>query len=226
VSVTAGAARPARPSATTHRGGGSGGGRAGTRALAGVVLVVVSVAVFVVLSAARDGRRQVLMLTRDVPAGQVLAAADLRSVSVSVGAGVDVVEAGRVSGVVGRPVAVPLTAGSLLAAGQLGAGRVPPVGQAVVGVAAKPGQYPPGLHPGDRVSILTLAGAAAGGGSGQGVSGDGDVRVDGLVVGVTVGEAESAGVVVSVQVADSDADAVARAAAQGRVALVARAAGS
>jgi hypothetical protein len=198
-----------------------------------VLLVVVSVAVFVVLSAARDGQRQVLMLTRDVPAGHVLAAEDLRSVSVSLGGEVDAVDAGRSAAVVGQPVALPLTAGSLLAAKQLGESRVPPTGQAVVGIAAKPGQYPPGLRTGDRVSVLSTtdtAASVAAGGSGQANASGGALdaegaRVDGLVVAVAAGEAATAGVVVSVQVADADADAVARAAAEGRVALVVRATG-
>ncbi|MBL7489719.1 hypothetical protein I6A60_29315 [Frankia sp. AgB1.9] len=193
-----------------------------------MVLVVLSVTVFLTVSASRDGRRQVLLVTRDVPAGQVLTAADVRGVSVAVGPGVDVVEAGAQGSVVGRPAAVALSAGTLLAGSDLGAGRIPPAGQALVGIAVKAGSYPPGLRAGDQISILTTDTTTTLGTSGSDASGAEaggapvGARVGGLVVGVDAGDQGSSDVVVAVQVADADADDVARAAAGGRVVLVAR----
>ena len=55
----------------------------------------------------------------------------------------------------GRAVALPLAAGTLLTETDLGPGADPPSGQAVVGLALKPGQYPPEVTAGDRVLVVT-----------------------------------------------------------------------
>jgi len=56
--------------------------------------------------------------------------------------------------VTGRTAAASLPAGSLLAAGDIGAPG-PARGLAQVGVALAPGRYPPGLAPGQHVEVLT-----------------------------------------------------------------------
>lgn len=207
---------------------GSRGGAA-RRALVGVLLVALSVAAFVVIGGEREGRRELLVVARDVPAGRVLTVQDLRPVSVGAGAGVDVVAADAVDAVVGRVAVVPLVAGSLLAAGAVGDGsRVPPVGRAVVGAALKAGQYPPELARGDGVSVILTASAASGVDPTVSAPSAGSPArsVPGLVVTVQGDEANPAGtggVVVSLQVAEADAETVAEAAAAGRVALVVRA---
>jgi hypothetical protein len=195
------------------------------------------VAVFAVVSASRNDRRQVLGVVRDVPAGHTLTAQDVRAVSVTAAAGVDLVPAGGEGGVVGRPAAVPLTGGSLLAAGQVGPVRVPPAGQAVVGAAVRAGQYPAELTRGDKVSIVLTQPAAATGtaatttaaATAPGLGGNGSGATDGwaveaLVVGMAPAEQGAGGAVVSLQLADVYAQTVARAAAAGQVALVRRAA--
>lgn len=191
--------------------------------MVGVVLVVVCVAVFVVVEGRRDGRRQVLLVTRAVPAGQMLAAGDVRAVSVVVDPAVEVVPAGSVGQVVGRPAAVPLTAGSLLSAGSVGR-RLLPEGARLVGASLKPGGFPLGLTAGDLVTVLLTADAAepsdAAGDGAAGVATESSV--DGVVTAVEPGPAGSDGLVVSVQVGSADADRVARAAAGGQVALVLR----
>ncbi len=204
--------------------------RVGRRAVAGVLLVVVSVAAFVLVSASRSDRRQVLLVVRDVPVGRALTAGDLRAVSVAADAGVDLVAADGADRVVGRAAAVPLTAGSLLAAGQVGQARMPPAGQSVVGAAVRAGQYPAELARGDHILIVltqtgttsttTVTGTAADQSEAVGRA------VEGLLVGVAPAEQGITGAVVSLQVADADAQDVARAAAAGRIALILRAAGS
>ncbi|MCK9904197.1 SAF domain-containing protein [Frankia sp. Cpl3] len=204
-------------------------GGAARRALVGVLLIALSVAAFVVVGGERDGRRELLVVTRDIPAGQVLTTQDLRPVSVGAGVGVDVVAADTVDAVVGRVAVVPLVAGSLLPAGAVGdRSRVPPAGRAVVGAALKAGQYPPELARGDGVSvILTAASTSAADPTVSTPATGAPVRsVQGLVVTVQGDETSPAGdsgAVVSLQVADGDAEAVAEAAAAGRVALVVRA---
>ncbi|MCK9931376.1 SAF domain-containing protein [Frankia sp. Mgl5] len=205
-------------------------GGAARRALVGVLLVALSVAAFVVIGGQREGRRELLVVARDVPAGRVLTVQDLRPVSVGAGAGVDVVAADAVDAVVGRVAVVPLVAGSLLPAGAVGDGsRVPPAGRAVVGAALKAGQYPPELARGDGVSVILSAASTSGADPTVSTPSTGSPArsVQGLVVTVQGDEANPAGaggvVVVSLQVADGDAETVAEAAAAGRVALVVRA---
>ncbi|OHV23991.1 hypothetical protein BBK14_23715 [Parafrankia soli] len=207
---------------------GSRGGAA-RRALVGVLLVALSVAAFVVVGGEREGRRELLVVARDVPAGRVLTVQDLRPVSVGAGAGVDVVAAGAVDAVVGRVAVVPLVAGSLLPPGAVGdASRVPPAGQAMVGAALKAGQYPPELARGDGVSVILTAASPSGVDPAVSAPSTGSSArsVSGLVVAVQGDEVDPAGaggVVVSLQVAEGDAETVAEAAAAGRVALVVRA---
>ncbi|WP_235498499.1 SAF domain-containing protein [Frankia sp. R43] len=202
-------------------------GGAARRALAGVLLVALSVAAFVVVGNEREGLREVLAVARDVPAGRVLTAQDLRPVSV--GGGVDVVAADAVDAVVGRVAVVPLLAGSLLPPGAVGDGsRVPPTGQALVGAALKTGQYPPDLARGDRVAVLltSMSTGTAGSTVSPPATGSPARSVQGLVVTVQADETSGAGtggVVVALQIPDTDADALAEAAAAGRAVLVVRA---
>ncbi|MCL9794025.1 SAF domain-containing protein [Frankia sp. AgKG'84/4] len=186
----------------------------------GVVLVVVCVAVFVVVGGRRDGRREVLLVTRAVPAGHLLAVGDVRAVSVVADPGVDLVPAGRAAEVVGRPAAVPLMAGSFLSAGSVGR-RLLPEGARLVGASLKAGAFPPGLAAGDRVSVLVTGDTAGPSDGGVSVAPAGS-SVDGVVATVEEGPAGSGGLVVSVQVGSGDADRVARAAAAGQVVLVLR----
>ncbi|WP_241251700.1 SAF domain-containing protein [Candidatus Protofrankia californiensis] len=199
--------------------------RMGRRAIVGVLLVIVSIAAFVLVSASRGERRQVLVVVRDVPAGQALTAGDLRAVSVAADAGVDLVAADGQNGVVGRVAAVPLTAGSLLAARQVGQSRVPPAGQSIVGAAVRAGQYPVELARGDHILIILIqAGSTVTGTAAEQPATVGQA-VAGLVVGVAPAEQGVTGAVLSLQVADADAQEVARAAAAGRIALIQQAAG-
>ncbi|KPM50373.1 hypothetical protein ACG83_40240 [Frankia sp. R43] len=192
-----------------------------------MLLVALSVAAFVVVGNEREGLREVLAVARDVPAGRVLTAQDLRPVSV--GGGVDVVAADAVDAVVGRVAVVPLLAGSLLPPGAVGDGsRVPPTGQALVGAALKTGQYPPDLARGDRVAVLltSMSTGTAGSTVSPPATGSPARSVQGLVVTVQADETSGAGtggVVVALQIPDTDADALAEAAAAGRAVLVVRA---
>ena len=205
--------------------------RGGRRALAGVVLVVVCVAVFVVVGGRRDGRREVLVVTRPVQVGQLVTAGDVRVVSVVVEPAVEVVPAGSAGQVVGRPAAVPLSAGSLLSMSSVGR-RSLPAGMRLVGASLKPGSYPPGVSAGDQVMVLLTGDTprpAAVAGSGASVQGAVEVpsvarssSVEGVLVSAEPGPAGSGGLVVSVQVGADDAEPVARAAAAGQVALVLR----
>ena len=143
--------RPAAPAQRRARG-------SRVRPVAGVLLLVAVCALVLAEGRVRAGSREpVLALARPVAAGQVITASDLRVVDVSAAGPVSVVAAARQAQVAGRTATASLLAGSLLAAGDVGA-PFPGRGQAWLGVALTPGRYPPGLSPGQHVGVLAAPG--------------------------------------------------------------------
>jgi hypothetical protein len=123
--------------------------------VSGVVLVVAGALAAVLLVSRSSARVEVLALARDVPVGQPLSAADLRTEQILAGTGVPVVAAGQAEAMVGRVAAVPLRAGRLLAADDVGPAAWPPAGQLLVAVAVGPGAAPPELAAGMHVLVGT-----------------------------------------------------------------------
>ena len=142
-------------------GSALGARRAPRHVLVGAALMLAFALLFGLAALRADPAVPVLAVARPVPAGQVIAEADLRVVRVAPEAGVDLfVEAER-STVVGRTARVPLVEGSLLAPGQVGAAGWPPVGESVVAVPVPAGRLPAGLAEGSRVSVLVAGGEGA-----------------------------------------------------------------
>ncbi|KND23838.1 flagellar basal body P-ring biosynthesis protein FlgA [Streptomyces acidiscabies] len=123
--------------------------------LVGVLLVVGCTAGGVVVATQTGDREPVLVLARPVTVGQVLSGRDLREESVAA-EGLALVPVRSRSAVVGRPVAYSLPAGTPLTKNALGPANIPPAGQAVAAVALKAGQFPPGVRPGSRVSVVQI----------------------------------------------------------------------
>lgn len=186
-------------------------GRSRVRPVAGVLLLVVVCALVVAEGRGRAGNREpVLALARPVTAGQVITAADLRVVQVSVAGPASLLPASRLAQVAGRTAAAGLPAGSLLAAGDIGA-ACPGRGQAWLGVALGPGRYPPGLSPGQHVGVLAAP-----------APGRGPARVAGygVVLSVTAAVPGAAGETVAVLDLPRDVvPQVAAASTAGRVSL-------
>jgi hypothetical protein len=129
--------------------------RAPRHVLVGAALMVAFALLFGVLAFRADPAVPVLAVARPVPAGQVIAEADLRVVRVAPEAGVDLFGEAERSTVVGRDARVPLVEGSLLSPGQVGgAAGWPPVGESVVAVPVPAGRLPAGLTEGSQVSVL------------------------------------------------------------------------
>jgi len=170
-------------------------------------------------------REEVLVVAQPVAAGQVVTGADLRVARVSTGSGLDVVLSGQEATVVGRRAAVPLMAGSLLTASEVGS--PPPVssGFDLVAVGLKAGAYPPDLAPGDRVQIVPVASTSSGGTGTSSVTSGSPVRATVLSIEAASSDSDTPAVF-SLQVARSDADAVASLAAAGQASLVEVGAGS
>lgn len=196
-----------RPAGATARAAA----RSRSRVLAGALVLVISALAAGVLYANAGDRHPVLAVARNVEAGQVIAAADLREVLAAPMDGVRTVPASQRSSVVGRTAAERLSPGSLLHPAQVATGPVVDPASAVVGALLRPGQYPLGLRPGDAVAAVVLA--PSGAPVDQGVA---SVRA----VLTAMGAASAAGLPVSLAVSPGDAAMVAAAGAAGRLAVV------
>ena len=190
-------------------------------AAGGVVLVVACALVFAEGWLQAGHRQPVLALAQPVTAGQVITSADLETVRVSAAGPVSLVPASRQGEVAGSTAAVSMPAGSLLAGSDIG--TPPPVkGQVRLGVALKPGQYPPDLAAGQDVDVLaTPASGTASSSSGSGSAGAALPVGQAVVLSVSAPSAASSSgdTVVELQVPADAMPQVAAASAAGQIAL-------
>ncbi len=189
-------------------------------AAGGVVLVVVCALVFAEGWLQAGHRQPVLALSQPVAAGQVITAADLETVRVSAAGPVSLVPASRQAEVVGSTAAASLPAGSLLASSDIG--TPPPVkGQLRLGIALKPGAYPPDLAAGQDVDVLATPAASASGSSSSGGASAALPVGEAVVLSVSPAAATggSGDTVVEIQVAADAMPQVAAANAAGQIAL-------
>jgi hypothetical protein len=224
------AATPTTPSAATAgspargRGGSEPPAHARRRrniplTIFGVLVVAGCALAFAVTSLHAGRGRQVLAMSRSVPAGHALTGGDLMAVRVTAPPSVHLVGSGERASVIGQPAAVRLAAGSLLTREALGAGPQPAAGEAVVGVALRPGRYPPGLAAGARVRAYAVpAESAAGSAAPQGLTQAALPIGDAAVLDVH-DDQDGGGVVVELQLRADEVPAVTAAAATGTVAL-------
>lgn len=190
--------------------------------LAGLLLVVVCALAFAVASSRLGQRQAVLAIAHTVPAGHVVDQRDLAVVRVSLDPGLRPIAASAQATVVGRPAAVPLLPGTLLTEAALGPPSALRAGEGVVGLALKPGQFPPGLAAGARVLAAETSPDAD---TAVAATGSSPRTYRAVVVGITEPAAEGAAAeageaVVSLKLAAADAPRVAAAGAAGRVVLV------
>lgn len=212
----------ARPPAA-HIGGLGTAKRSTPMALVGVATVVLGALVSLAVYTSLDRRQDVLAVARPVAPGALIAAEDLRVVQVSTSSGITPVKASQRHTVVGKTAAVGLVPGTLLGASQVGPSSSLQAGQAVVGLALKPGQAPASLRPGTRVEVVDTVKAA-----------NGDqprpiVLSNSAVVSTTGrgdGSAASGTTLVSLTMPATEAPAVAAAAMDGQLSLVVLAASS
>lgn len=210
------ASRPAAPApgppsllkaATRNRG----------RLALGVFLVTAfSLAAVTLFSGAGD-RRPVLALRNAVAMGTPIQAADLTVVRVSVDPGLRVVPASERAKVVGRVAGVTLLPGTLLSPSQLDGGPALAAGRAIVGLALKPGQYPPGLRPGDPVLVVITPSANTGPADGTGTTEPSVLRSK--VISVEPRGPADPAEIVSVEIPELNVPAVISAASAGRTSL-------
>lgn len=212
-----------RPRPAVNGSGGQGVGsakRSAPMAIVGVGAVVVGALIALALYSGLDRRQTVLAVGRSVPAGGVITAEDLYQVKVAPAAGITPVPVSRADTVVGQTAAVGLVKGTLVVKEQLGSPSTLQPGQAVVGLALKPGQAPATLRPGTRVEVIDTVKPTNAGDQPRPVvltasavvsPPDGDTQAKPTANGITL---------VSLILPAADAPAVAAAAMDGRVSLV------
>lgn len=109
-----------------------------------------------VLYAASGQRAAVIVVSRDVPVGSLIAKEDLGQASVALDPAVKSVKASEAEGLVGQRAAVDLRAGNLLSPAQVTSKTLVGPGDQVVGVSVKPSQLPATkLTPGQKVLVVS-----------------------------------------------------------------------
>jgi hypothetical protein len=189
-----------------------------------IALAVAMAGTGVVVSAAvyqrADHQVPVVMMTRPVPAGAVIAVTDLGSTRVSLGSGIAVIPASELRQVVGQVAAVALEPATLLSPSEVTSSRPPAPGVELVPAAIRPADLPAsGLAAGDHVLVVPTPGV-----QGQpGTSGPAESLagpVPAVIEAVTTAPDAEGFDVVDVLVSDTDAVAVASQVSTGQFALV------
>ncbi|MEU0002196.1 SAF domain-containing protein [Streptomyces microflavus] len=109
-----------------------------------------------VLYAASGQRAAVVVVSRDVPVGSLIAKEDLGQASVALDPAVKSVKASEAEALVGQRAAVDLRAGNLLSPAQVTDKTLVGPGDQVVGVSVKPSQLPATkLTPGQKVLVVS-----------------------------------------------------------------------
>lgn len=142
----------------------------------GLLLVLAGALTAGYLFTGMSDRTSVLMLSRDVPIGTQVTAADLATTQVAADTGVAVIPGSQLHQVVGRFAAVDLRKGTLLAPSQLTSALSPRAGQQVVPISLKLEQLPArGLNAGDQVLVIATPGQQ---GQEQATTGSGAALLD------------------------------------------------
>jgi hypothetical protein len=167
------------------------------------------------------GRQEVLVVAKSLSPGQVLSPSDLRTSELSVASGVAAMPASELPQVIGRPISSALTPGTLLTSSDVAQTVGPPNGRAEVGLALKPGQYPPDVTSGERVLVVINSDDSATSGSSTTFhSTTADAPLEATVIGVETAPVNSSeSLVVTIQLAEGNGAAVTSAASAGNVAL-------
>lgn len=160
---------------------------------------------------------QVLSLTRTIYRGEVVQAADLTTLTLHDTPGLSVVDASRISEVVGRTALVDMPSGTLLASGSVGAADVP-AGTVRIGLRLAAGRLPVSALPAGTPVLLIAVSAA----NGQAVTGQASVEATVATAPVVQTDGST---LLDVTVPAAEAERVARLAAADQVALVRQAAG-
>jgi hypothetical protein len=180
--------------------------RSRVRIAVGALVAISAIAVMLLIFSTADKRIPVLQLVRDVPAGQQLTGADLRTIELSADPTLAVVRASDIGSVVGGYARVRMISGSLLAVPMLQRTPLVAAGSAVVAVTIAAGELPAGLRERSRVQLVFPRTSS------QSADALAPEPVAGRVVGLpTAPDSSSGKLSVSVEVGAADAVTVAQA---------------
>jgi hypothetical protein len=170
----------ARPAPTLVPGGGRQ--RRWSLALLAVLVTLGSALAFVVLWMNAGDREPVLVVARDVQAGQVFTADDITTARMSLDPSVKAVASSARDQVIGQPASVDLRAGTLLVPEAVGESEGLDRNTGTAAIAIDKSLVPAGLERGDHVSIFrSPTSGVSGGGISAEVIGTGrvlDVEAD------------------------------------------------
>lgn len=129
------------------------------RAVVGGLVVVAAVVAALALYSRIGDRREVLMVTRTVLAGEQLVDSDLRVVSIGSDEDFAAVGASERESVVGQFAKVRLASGALLVGDQLQSTRLVSPGRVLASVTVPLGEVPVGLREQSQVALVVTPGA-------------------------------------------------------------------
>jgi hypothetical protein len=122
----------------------------------GVFLAALAVGGNLLVYSSLDQKREVLQVVRDIPAGDVVSAGDLRVVAVDVDATVPTVAPAAIASVVNQYARVHIAAGTLMVDVLVQPTPLVALGQGVVAVEIRPTQLPSGLRERSRVMLVVV----------------------------------------------------------------------
>jgi Flp pilus assembly protein CpaB len=183
--------------------------------IAGAVVLVLAAALAVGLAVAHAGGKvSVIVVARPVAIGHTIHAADLGTAAMA-GDSIPAYAADHTSEVIGKVAAVGLVKGQVLNPHMITTRPPTPPGYVVAGVLLKPGQLPArGVAPGDRVTVIVLAGKSSGT-----ATGSASVLEDAVTVSDSVTAPNGSGTVASLLIPKADAARLAQANNAGLVSL-------
>lgn len=157
----------------------------------------------------------VLAVRHTIERGDVITAADLMTVNISVDPALKPLSADQADSIVGKHAALDMSAGGVVTQDQVTDQDVPAKGTSVVGISLASGMLPANqLRVGDKVRVVVTPGQ-----QGEMPTGQQPDSTDAVVVGVAKDET-TGNTIVNVQVSAPDGPLLAARAATGKVAIV------
>ncbi len=176
--------------------------------LLGSILAAVAIGGNVLVYSGLDDKTEVLQVTRDVPAGEMITAADLRIVEVDVDPSVPTVSPADIGAVVNRYARVHIASGTLIVDVLVQPNPLVTTGQGVVAVEIRPTRLPAGMRERSRVMLIVVS-----------ADGTPEFVTEGRVVADGTQDGSDEPIALSVEVRQDDAATIA-AASEVRVALL------
>ena len=126
------------------------------RIAVGAFVAAIAVVGNLLVYSSLDHKTEVLQVVRDIPAGEIVSASDLRVVAVDVDATVATVAPSDIGSVANQYARVHIAAGTLMVPVLVQPTPLVTRGQGVVAVEIRPSQLPAGLHERSRVMLVVV----------------------------------------------------------------------